>query len=80
MIGGLSAARTTRWVRRLLTCRWELSYKQTSRVWDLMNGETKMDFRGHEHVVECAVFAPVVAYPSIRELAGLGVSRVVSIN
>lgn len=33
-----------------------------------------MELRGHEHVVECAVFAPVVAYAAIRELAGLGVS------
>jgi len=47
---------------------------QTSRIWDLTNGETKMEFRGHEHVVECAVFAPIIAYPAIRELAGVGVS------
>jgi hypothetical protein len=33
-----------------------------------------MELRGHEHVVECAVFAPIVAYPAIRELAALGVS------
>jgi hypothetical protein len=34
-----------------------------------------MELRGHEHVVECAVFAPVSAYSSIKELAGLTVSR-----
>ena len=34
-----------------------------------------MELRGHDHVVECAVFAPVVAYPAIRELAGLNVSQ-----
>ena len=33
-----------------------------------------MELRGHEHVVECAVFAPIVAYAAIRELAALGVS------
>ncbi|OXG81983.1 nuclear distribution protein PAC1, partial [Cryptococcus neoformans MW-RSA36] len=43
----------------------------TSRVWDFSTGETKMELRGHEHVVECAVFAPLNAYPAIRELAGL---------
>jgi platelet-activating factor acetylhydrolase IB subunit alpha len=33
-----------------------------------------MELRGHEHVVECAVFAPVIAYTAIRELTGLIVS------
>jgi len=33
----------------------------------------KMEFRGHDHIIEIAVFAPVVAYPAIRELAGLPV-------
>jgi len=50
------------------------SSSQTARIWDFANGETKMELRGHDHVVECAVFAPVVAYPAIRELAGLAVS------
>lgn len=35
-----------------------------------------MQLRGHEHVVECALFAPVNAYPAIRELAGLKVCPV----
>jgi hypothetical protein len=33
----------------------------------------KMEFRGHDHIIEIAVFAPAVAYPAIRELAGLPV-------
>ncbi|KAG8908519.1 protein with putative role during mitosis [Tulasnella sp. 403] len=43
----------------------------TARVWDAQTGEVKMDFLGHDNVVEMAVFAPVAAYPYIRELAGL---------
>jgi platelet-activating factor acetylhydrolase IB subunit alpha len=26
-----------------------------------------MDFRGHDHVVECAIFLPVVSYPFVLE-------------
>lgn len=29
-----------------------------------------MEFRGHEHVLECAIFAPIVSYPYIQELIG----------
>lgn len=29
-----------------------------------------MEFRGHEHVVECLVFAPVTANELINELIG----------
>lgn len=32
-----------------------------------------MEFRGHDNAVEVVVFAPVYAYPAIRELAGLTV-------
>lgn len=32
-----------------------------------------MEFRGHDHIIEIAVFAPAVAYLAIRELAGLPV-------
>ena len=46
---------------------------QTARIIDPQSGETKMELRGHEHVVEVAVFAPPVAYPAIRELAGIPV-------
>lgn len=42
-------------------------YVQTARIWDIQKGETKMDFRGHDHVVECAIFLPVVSYPFIWE-------------
>ncbi|GFZ45270.1 Lissencephaly-1 homolog [Saitozyma sp. JCM 24511] len=64
------------WVREVVPSddgRWLVSCSndQTSRVWDFASGETKAELRGHEHVVECAVFAPVVAYASVRELAGL---------
>lgn len=29
-----------------------------------------MEFRGHEHVLECAIFAPVNSYQYIQELIG----------
>lgn len=29
-----------------------------------------MEFRGHDHVVECAIFAPINSYPYIQELIG----------
>ncbi|KAK4704069.1 platelet-activating factor acetylhydrolase IB subunit alpha, partial [Phenoliferia sp. Uapishka_3] len=45
--------------------------KKTSRVWDAQTGETKAELRGHDHVVEVAVFAPSSAYAAIRELAGI---------
>ena len=44
---------------------------QSARIWDASTGETKADFRGHDNVVEAAVFAPASAYPAIRELAGI---------
>lgn len=48
-----------------------VSNDQTARVWDFGTGETKAELRGHEHVVECAVFAPTNAYAAIRELTGI---------
>ena len=33
-----------------------------------------MELRGHDNVVEVVVFAPISAYKSIQELAGLVVS------
>ncbi|GAA5822770.1 hypothetical protein JCM11251_004371 [Rhodosporidiobolus azoricus] len=53
--------------QQLISC----SVDQTARIWEASKGETKAELRGHEHVVEVAVFAPVVAYPAIRELAGI---------
>jgi len=47
------------------------SNDQTARIWDPLTGESKMELRGHGHVVEIAVFAPPVAHTSIRELAGI---------
>ena len=32
-----------------------------------------MEFRGHDNAVEVVVFAPISAYPAIRELAGMPV-------
>ncbi|KAK0570289.1 Lissencephaly-1 [Tilletia horrida] len=55
---------------------WDISNgnDQTGRIWETSSGETKMELRGHDHVVECAIFAPVTAYPAIRELAGIQVT------
>ena len=38
-----------------------------------MSGESKMELRGHDHVVEVITWAPISAYTAIRELAGLPV-------
>lgn len=46
---------------------------QTARIWNPLTGESKMELRGHEHVVEVIAFAPVAAYTAIRELAGIPV-------
>jgi platelet-activating factor acetylhydrolase IB subunit alpha len=46
-------------------------FTQTARLWDASSGETKMEFRDHDHVVEVAVFAPLVSHAAIRELIGL---------
>ncbi|KAF9176538.1 protein with putative role during mitosis, partial [Haplosporangium sp. Z 27] len=43
-------------------------YGQTARIWDISTGECKSEFRGHDNVVECSVFAPVESYPFIKEL------------
>lgn len=48
-----------------------VSNDQTARVWDFASGETKAELRGHEHVVECAAFAPSNSYAAIRELTGI---------
>lgn len=46
---------------------------RTMRLWYIStsNLETKLTLIGHEHVVECAVLAPVAAYPHLAALAGL---------
>jgi platelet-activating factor acetylhydrolase IB subunit alpha len=48
------------------------SNDQTARIWDYSTGETKAELRGHDHVVEVIAFAPVSAYPWLREMAGVG--------
>ncbi|TFY53007.1 hypothetical protein EVG20_g10307 [Dentipellis fragilis] len=53
--------------RLLASC----SNDQTARIWDPLTGESKMELRGHDHVVEVVVFAPTAAYKAIRVLAGL---------
>ncbi|KAI0703560.1 miller-Dieker lissencephaly protein [Cytidiella melzeri] len=53
--------------RLIVSC----SGDHTARLIDPSTGETKIEFRGHDNAVEVVVFAPVYAYPAIRELAGL---------
>lgn len=38
------------------------------RVIDTVSGACKATMRGHEHVVECAVFVPVAAHKQVAEL------------
>lgn len=72
-----------RWIRLVASLSATLARRvadihlrlQTSRIWDAQTGETKSELRGHEHVVEVAVFAPIAAYAAIRELAGIAVRR-----
>ncbi|KAG8921511.1 protein with putative role during mitosis [Tulasnella sp. 417] len=68
----VSASRDTS-IRALLENIWRTHAcnDHTARIWDAQTGEVKMDFLGHENVVEVAIFAPIAAYPHIRELAGL---------
>lgn len=53
--------------------RLVLTRVQTARLWDPLTGESRMELRGHDHVVEVIAFAPISAYPPIRELGGLPV-------
>jgi hypothetical protein len=39
-----------------------------------------MELRGHENVVEVVVFAPVVAYAAIQELASIEVSLMLQVS
>lgn len=61
--------------RLLVSC----SNDQTARLWDVQKGETKMDFRGHDHVVECVIFLPVVSYPFVLEWLEANVSFILFI-
>lgn len=42
-------------------------------MWDVATNECKSELRGHDNVVECSVFAPIVSYPYIKELIGIDV-------
>ncbi|KZP12726.1 dynein regulator [Athelia psychrophila] len=53
--------------RLLASC----SSDHTGRIWDAQSGESKMELRGHENVVEVITFAPVAAYAAIRQLTGI---------
>ena len=64
------------WIRDVVPSfdgRWLLSAgnDQTARLWDTSTGETKVQFAGHEHVVECVTIAPPVSYNHLSNLAGL---------
>jgi platelet-activating factor acetylhydrolase IB subunit alpha len=54
--------------------------RQSTRLWDAATGETKLDLRGHDNVVEAVAFAPSAACAAIRELAGLVSFLVLSRN
>jgi hypothetical protein len=43
---------------------------QTAHIVELDSGTTKSELRGHDNVVESAVFIPVSCLPAIRELLG----------
>ena len=49
-------------------CRAESS--QTAHIVELDSGTAKAELRGHDNVVEAAVFIPVTCIPAIRELLG----------
>ncbi|THH18967.1 hypothetical protein EW146_g2117 [Bondarzewia mesenterica] len=52
--------------RYLVTC----SMDHTARVVEVSSGTTKAELRGHDNVVEVAVFVPRISVPAIRELVG----------
>ncbi|GJJ15918.1 hypothetical protein Clacol_010197 [Clathrus columnatus] len=50
--------------RLILTC----SADHTAKLSDTESGAVKVELRGHENVVEAAVFAPTISMPAIRDL------------
>ncbi|KAF8536912.1 nuclear distribution protein PAC1 [Trichophaea hybrida] len=53
--------------------RWLLSAGNdtSARLWDASTAEHKATFMGHDHVIECGVFAPPATYPYLAQLAGI---------
>ncbi|KAJ7657959.1 WD40-repeat-containing domain protein, partial [Mycena rosella] len=49
------------------------SNDHTARIWDPLTGESKMELRGHDNVVEVVAFVPLTAYTAIRKLGGIPV-------
>ncbi|KAG4305038.1 hypothetical protein PORY_001713 [Pneumocystis oryctolagi] len=46
-----------------------------AKIFDIYNGECKLEFQGHEHVIECAIFAPDSACKFLTELSGIHLSK-----
>jgi hypothetical protein len=44
---------------------------QVARIWDAhgKGAESKYELRGHEHVIECAIFAPISSYPYLADMS-----------
>ncbi|RVD82964.1 WD40 repeat [Arthrobotrys flagrans] len=64
------------WVRCVepsLDGKWMASAgnDQTARIWDTSTNDHKTSLIGHTHVIECIAFAPVAAYPTLSNLAGV---------
>lgn len=47
------------------------SYLQIARITDLNTDAMKVEMRGHDNFIECAVFVPAIATPPVRELVAL---------
>ncbi|QSL66845.1 hypothetical protein MERGE_001232 [Pneumocystis wakefieldiae] len=46
-----------------------------AKIFNTHNGECKLEFQGHEHVIECAIFAPNSAYKFLMQLSGIHLSK-----
>lgn len=65
-----SHARMTMYVRQdlLVSIPVNLSSLQTARIVDIESGLVKVEMKGHDNRVECAVFLPPISIPAVREL------------
>lgn len=45
--------------------------RQVARIWDAQgkSADSKYELRGHEHVIECAIFAPISSYPYLADMS-----------